>query len=82
MECEVELLEGTRIVSNELKTTRKAPENIGDEIGRRVVEREIFTKAPSTGMVKETIPAGAEKVDVRAPRESGGEDQPPKYLYS
>ena len=26
-----------------------------------------FTKAPSTGLVKETITAGAEKLDVRAP---------------
>ena len=73
-ECEVELLEGRRIVSNELKTKRRARENIGDENGRREGERETFTKAPSTGLVKETIPAGAEKVDVRAPRESGRED--------
>ena len=29
--------------------------------------------ALGTGLVKETIPAGAEKVDVRAARESGGE---------
>ena len=32
---------------------------------------ETFTKAPGIGLMKETIPAGAEKVDVRAPRESG-----------
>ena len=69
-ECEVELLEGRRIVSNELKTKRRARENVGDENGR-IGERETFTKAPSTGLVKETIPAGAEKLDVRAPRESG-----------
>ena len=43
---------------------------MGDENRRREGERE-FTKAPDTGLVKETIPAGAEKVDVRAPRESG-----------
>ena len=29
-ECEVELLEGRRIVSNEIKTKRRARENIGD----------------------------------------------------
>ena len=73
-ECEVELLRGGRIVSNELKTKRSAREDIGDENGRREGERETFTKAPGTGLVKETIPAGAERVDVRAPRESGGED--------
>ena len=72
-ECEVDLLEGRRIVSNEPKTKRRARENTGDEIGRREGERETFTKAPSAGLVKETIPAGAEKADVRAPRESGGE---------
>ena len=43
-------------------------ENIGDENGRREGETETFTKAPGTGLVEETIP-GAEKVDVRAPRE-------------
>ena len=69
-ECEVELLEGRRIVSNELKTKRRARENIGDENGRREGERETFTKAPSTGLVKETIPAGAEKIDVRAARDN------------
>ena len=37
-------------------------------------EKETFTKAPGTGLVKETIPARAEKVDARAPRESGRED--------
>ena len=73
-ECEVKLLRGGRIVSNELKTKRRARENVGDENGRREGERETFTKAPSTGLVKETIPAGAEKLDVRAPRESGRED--------
>ena len=73
-ECEVELLEGRRIVSNELRTKRRARENIGDENGRKERERETFIKAPSTGLVKETVPAGAEKVDVRAPRESGRED--------
>ena len=62
------------IISNELETKRRARENIGDENGRREGERETFTKAPSTGLVKKTIPAGAEKVDVRAPRESGRED--------
>ena len=61
-ECEVELLKGGRIVSNELKTKR------------REGERRTFTKAPGTGLVKETIPAGAQEVDVRAPRESGRED--------
>ena len=61
-ECEVELLEGRRIVSNELKTKRRARENICDENRRKEGER------------KETIPAGEEKVDRRAPRESGGED--------
>ena len=45
-----------------------------DENGRREGERETFTKTPDTGLVKETIPAGAEKVDARAPRESGEED--------
>ena len=72
--CEVELLKGRRIVSNELKTKRRARGNVGDENGRREGERETFTKAPSTGLMKETIPAGAQKLDVRAPRESGGED--------
>ena len=61
-ECEVELLEGRRTVSNELKTKRRAR------------ERETFTKTRGTGLVKETIPARAEKVDVRAPRECGRED--------
>ena len=79
-ECKVELLEGRRIVSNELKTKRRAREDIGDENGRREGERETFTKAPGTGLMKETIPAGAEKVDVRAPRERG-ERTTPKYLY-
>ena len=73
-ECEVELLKGRRIVSNELKTKRRAPDNVGDENGRREGERETFTKAPSTGLVKETIPAGA-----RAPRESGGGQRPNLY---
>ena len=73
-ECEVELLKGRRIVSNELKTKRRARENVGDENGRREGERETFTKEPSTGLVKETIPVGAQKLDVRASRESGGED--------
>ena len=73
-ECEVELLKGGRIVSNELKTKRSAREDIGDKNGRRVGEGETFTKAPSTGLVEETIPTGAEKVDVRAPRQSGRED--------
>ena len=73
-ECEVEMVEGRRIVSSELKTKRRARENIGDENGIREGERETFTIAPGTGLVKETIPAGAEKVDVRAPRESGRED--------
>ena len=68
-ECEVELLKGRRIASNELKSKRRARENIGDENGRREGERETFTKAPSTGLVKETIPAGRERVDVRAPRD-------------
>ena len=70
-EWEVEILKGRRIVSNELENKRRTRENIGDENGRREGERK---KAPSTGLVKETIPARAEKVDVRAPRESGGED--------
>ena len=35
-DCEVELLEGRRIVSNELRTKRRARENIGDENGRAV----------------------------------------------
>ena len=35
-------------------------------------ERETFTKAPSTSLVKETTPR--EKVDVRAPREGGREN--------
>ena len=73
-ECEVELLNGGRIVSNEFKTKRKAREDVGDANGRRKRKRETFTKAAGTGMVKETIPAGAETVDVRTPRESGGED--------
>ena len=78
-ECEVELLDGKRIISNELETKRRARENIGDENGRREGERETFSKAPSTGLVKETITARAKKVDVRAPRE--GERTTPKYLY-
>ena len=49
--------------------------------GRREGERETFTKAPGTGLVKETIPAGAEKVDVRAPIERAEERTTPKYLY-
>ena len=73
-ECEVGLLKSGKIVSNELKTKRRAREDIGDENGRREGERETFTKAPSTGLVKKTIPRGTEKVDVRAPRESGRED--------
>ena len=73
-ECEVELLKGRRIISNELETKRRARENIGNENVRREGERETFTKAPSTGLVKETIPAGAEKVNVRVLRESGRED--------
>ena len=40
-------------------------------------ERETFTKAPSTGLVRKTIPARAEKVDARAPRESGERGQRP-----
>ena len=75
-ECEVELLKGGRIVSNELKTKGSVREDIGDE-ERRAGERETFTKAPGTGLVKETIPAGAQKVDVRAPRESWGRGQRP-----
>ena len=71
-ECEVDLLKGRRIVSNELKTKRRARENVGDENSRR--KGETFTKAPSTGLIKEMIPAGAEKLDVRAPRESGGKN--------
>ena len=31
----------------------------GDENGRREGERKTFTKTPGTGLVKETIPAGA-----------------------
>ena len=73
-ECEVELLEGRRIVSNELKTKRRARENRVNENRREEGERETFTKAPSTGLVRKTISTGAEKFDVRAPRESGGED--------
>ena len=72
-ESQVELLKGGRIVSDELKTKGSA-RDIGDENGRREGERETFTKTPGTGLVKETIPARAQKVDVRAPRESGGED--------
>ena len=69
------MLKGRRIVSNEeLETKRRARENVSDENGRREGERKTFTKTPGTGLVKETIPAGAEKLDVRAPRESGGED--------
>ena len=56
-ECEGELLKGRRIISNELKSN----EEMSDEDGRREVKRETFTKAPSTGLVKETIPAGADK---------------------
>ena len=75
-ECEVELLEGRRIVSNELRPKKKkrARENIGNENRRREGERETFTKAPGTGLMTETIPAGAEKVDVRGPREGGRKD--------
>ena len=51
----------------------------GTKRGRRNLDlkasaRETFTKTPGTGLVKETIPAEAQKVDVRAPRESGGKD--------
>ena len=70
-ECDVELLEGRRTISNELKSKRGARENTGNENRRREGKRETFTKAPSAGLVKETISAEAEKVDVRAPRESG-----------
>ena len=38
-ECEVELREGMTIISNELKTKRRARESIGDENGRREGER-------------------------------------------
>ena len=55
-ECEIELLKGRRIVSNELKTKRRAREGIGDENGRREGERETFTKVPGTSLVQETIP--------------------------
>ena len=55
-------------------------EELEDENGRREGERETFTKAPRTGQVEETITAGAEKVDVRAP-ERVGERSTPKYLY-
>ena len=66
--------ENVLIVSNELKTKRRARENVGDENGRREGERETFTKAPSTGLVKKTIFSGTKKVYVRAPRESGRKD--------
>ena len=52
-ECEVELFQGGRIVRNVLKTKRSVREDIGDENGRREGERETFTKAPGTGLVKE-----------------------------
>ena len=60
------MLECRRIISNELETKRRARENTGDENGRREGERETFSKA-----VEKDDPAGAEKVDVRAPRERG-----------
>ena len=37
-------------------------------------EEDLHQGTKHTGLVKETIPAGAEKIDVRAPRESGRED--------
>ena len=41
----------------QFKTKRRARgENVGDENGRREGERETFTKAPGTSLVKETIP--------------------------
>ena len=64
---------GGRIVSNELKPQEEL-ERTWVTKTEEEKERKTFTKAPSTGLVKETIPAGAEKVDVRAPRESGRED--------
>ena len=79
-ECEVELLKGGRIVSIELKTKRRAPEDMSDENGRREGEKETFTKAPGTGLVKETIPAGAEKVDVR--EQSGRPRRGPKIIVA
>ena len=38
-ECEVELVEGRRIISNELETKRRARENIGDVNGSRMVKK-------------------------------------------
>ena len=73
-ECEVELLEGRRIISNELETDGGARENIGNENRRREGKRETFTKATSAGLVKETIPARPDEVDVRAPRKGGRKD--------
>ena len=73
-ECEVELLEGRRIISNKLETEGGPRENIGDETRRREGKRETFTKAPSAGLVKETIPVRADNVDVRAPRKGGRKD--------
>ena len=73
-ECEVELLEGRRIITNELETKGRVRENIGDENRRRKGERDTFTKAPSIGLVKETIPARTDKIDVRAQRKGGRED--------
>ena len=51
-------------------------ENISNENGRREGERETFTNAPGTGLVKETISMGAEKLDVRAKREWGRGQRP------
>ena len=72
----VELLKGGRIVSNVLKTERSAREDVGDENGRK--RRRLGDL--HQGTVKETIPAGAERVDVRAPRVGEDNAQIPALL--
>ena len=75
-DCEVELLEGRRIISNELETKRRARENIGDENGRGEGERETFTKAPGIGLVERDDPRrsresrreGAKRESVTTPK--------------
>ena len=65
--CEVELLKG-RIVSNELKTKRRAREDTGDENGRREGEGDLHQSTKHWPGERDD-PVGAENVDMRAPRE-------------
>ena len=73
-ECEVELLESRRIITDELQTKRSAGEDAGDEHRRGEGKRHTITKAPSTGLVEEAIPTRTRQVHVRTPRKSGREN--------